>query len=242
MRAYWGLLLLIWLIGGTEAARAQGLQCLGGNKVTYKTCGPCPGAYQTRAQAMCTQPTDLYGNGCGSITCETCTCQGTPSGVGGWGDIPVVTGDPEVKRDPPPRVLPPNDTSPTPILRGGDLTRAGFPNPNPYHSSEQAKCFSLHGWKFEDDPSSEIFKVTIRNSCNACITGSFLVHNRHQQFASTGPNRHASESYTFRPGEYAEIFYRVHNRMIWMSSELYYQLYESHFVQCPSSGGTPVVR
>lgn len=243
MRAYWGVLLFILMAGVMVPAKSQGLTCPGRPIITESRCSKCPGAYMSRFQVTCSQPTDINGNGCGARTCDgVCTCQGTPAGVEGIGDIPVVTRNPEVKRDPKPRIDHSNDTSPTPILRGGDLTKSGWPTPNPYHTSEQAGCFSLVGWKFVSDPASGSFFVTMRNNCNRCLTGSFLVSNQHRQFASTGQNRHASVTKTFSPGASIAIPFSVHNRRIWEPSTLAWQLYESHFVECPVFRGVPSVR
>ena len=242
MNVCWGVLLHVVLWFVVAPAGAQGLQCNGGNKVFQKTCGSCPaGMYQTRSSATCTQPINNFGNGCGTISCETCTCQQHPSGVGDADWVEVFKTEPKDKGKPPVRVDPANDTSPTPILRGGDLTKTGWPTPNPYHTSDQARCFSLVEWQFASDPASDIFFVTIKNNCNSCLTGSFLVSNQHRQFASTGPNRHASRSNTFTPGSTYSFPFSVHNRAIWERSSLFWQIYESHFVQCAGSG-TPTIR
>lgn len=74
--AVFGGPLMAGMAEGQGTLVAQSMSCMGGSITTYKTCGPCSRGNQTRAQAQCQQATDMSGKGCGSILCETCTCEG----------------------------------------------------------------------------------------------------------------------------------------------------------------------
>lgn len=59
-----------------QPSSGSSLLCIGTLLVSSLTCTPCtaPGQRQERAEAKCTQPSDIHGLPCGGRTCEPCLC------------------------------------------------------------------------------------------------------------------------------------------------------------------------
>lgn len=191
-------------------AEAQSLSCLGGTITTYNACPPCTSGRQTRAQAMCTQPADLQGRGCGSRTCETCTCEPDmfgrpgPSNTGSSRPAGSSTGTSRPVQ---------KSQAPDPAPRGPKINYDPIVD---LSDREIQQCLKREGRVEplnQNDPTLVV--VTLRNECDMCIRATIKITNGLGEVARS-PLPGMGTWGLFNKRRPTSISFRVNNRNDWV--------------------------
>ena len=208
-------------------AEPQSLSCLGGSITTYETCPPCSSGRQTRAQAMCTQPADLQGRGCGSRTCESCTCE--PDMFGRPGPSSTGSSRPAGTKTAPSRPVQ-QTPNPEPAPRGARI------NNDPIvilTEREVQQCIRRVGRIDPAQPTGSQVAVTLNNTCQQCISAKVTISNVHGEI-SYGPLA-GTESFqkSFRPNLPHRLLFHVRDRNEWVwKDNIAVDVYEARMYQC----------
>jgi hypothetical protein len=137
------------------------LQCNGGIRTTQKACSACSVGRPTRLMSTCNQPLDSWGNACGSIICEPCTCEGNqPNTPQPTGQGPTPTPDPT-----------PGQPGPTTTGQGG--CTLGIPGCfvyRPATASAIKECISVVHLSTSGNSAHTTLKASVRNTCSRCFS------------------------------------------------------------------------